>query len=384
MEDKTREKIINELLHKIMAFTETPLFTGNAERIYYYLKSFNYDKGSWHLYSAAQDILHTTANAEFPTENNMGYFESLDGNELLKWIEVAKFAEKEYKFIPGGIERTIVHTFDKDLPEYQAYRATLFSAAVMRMIGDLQQNQPNLLADFMTRLLDVETIIKNGLPMINDLHEKLKVESISLVKNAKKENIEGKLPEYEAKLAIYNALFDVHISDMVIPFLLQTENVLDSIYRVYDESKDNQIYTVVNDYLEKVEYDFKADKLFNRVVSEYKDFICRVKELPPKKIIEKAYELTFLYDIVCCLNPKQNIILSNERINSLMSVDKPLRSLYIEWLDRGYDYAGDLVNMIKKTVGESASEVEENDNEIYTTSLDHQIFYGDVDCEPEL
>lgn len=130
---------MGEHMLKTKAFTEEGLTAENARQIYNFLRHYHCDTDGWLLYRAAQDILHTDAWREFPAEDNLGYFEVLDGFGNLKRIEIAIFADKEYEELPGGYEKLRSYTLDTNSPEYQDYQKALWPAAVCNIIENLTQ-----------------------------------------------------------------------------------------------------------------------------------------------------------------------------------------------------------------------------------------------------
>ena len=133
---KTDAQIIGEYLPKIKAFADTPMFHENAGRIYDFLKPYHYDTSGWLLRDAAKALLNVDVYSFFPAEDNMGYFENLDGFGFVRYMEAAKFAEKEYEQLPGGYEFMKYYEMQTDSPEYKEYRKALFPAAVMNIIND--------------------------------------------------------------------------------------------------------------------------------------------------------------------------------------------------------------------------------------------------------
>lgn len=85
------------------------------------------------------------------------------------------------------------------------------------------------------------------------------------------------------------------------------------------------------------------EKLYNIVLNnaalEQKEFLERMKALPPEEIIGRAYEITLRNDIVCIL---ENEDFSREQLKSLARVKYPVGSLYDEWISSDYSHMQDI------------------------------------------
>jgi hypothetical protein len=362
---KPDERILNEYLPKIKAFVGERLTAENAKRIYSFLKPYHYDTGGWLLYNAAKDLLQTDVYSEFPAEDNMGYFETLDGYGLLKWLEIAKFAEKKHEQIRGGYELMKSHALDKKAPNYQKYQNALWLAAMRNIVENLSEKQPYLLEGFWNRLsLYIENILEKGWPTRDDLNEKMEREAKDVFASASTDDLTSLHSEVEIKYQLRNALRDTSMTDEMVQALYIKDDILDDAYRFFTkESKDNQVYLAVWEYLDKAERAYLAERVFDRVKLEYEDFVDKVKGMPPEKIIGEAYRLTMLYDLHISLNPYTSN-LSTERLKALHSLDSPLWSLYNEWQRRDFTYMDDIKDVIFDVAGKQTAEVEEKSYEI--------------------
>jgi len=99
--------------------------------------------------------------------------------------------------------------------------------------------------------------------------------------------------------------------------------------------------------------------LYEKVEDEYNAFIERLKQLPPDKIIDHAYEKIFKEDLMVALEEKK---LSYNEAKAMLSLKYPLDELYQEWMhtDISYmDMLSDIVdNRVQKAVIQQKREKE--------------------------
>ena len=367
---KTDEQLLEEYLPKLKTFTDERLTDENAKRIYDFLKPYHYDTDGWLLYKAAKNILQTDAISEFPAEDNLGFFEVLDGYGLLKWLEIAKFADKEYEYLRGGYELLKSHTLDENSPKYQEYQKALWPTAVRSITDDLTEKQPYLLEGFWNRLSYIENILMKGFPTRGELNEKIVQEAKRVFDAASEDDLTSFHSEVEIKTQIRNELCDTSITDERIYALWVKDDAIEDAYRFFvEESKDNQVYLAVWEYLEKAEHDYLADRLYDRAKLEYEDYVDRVKEMPVDKVIEEAYKLTIMYDLQISLEFAHQY--EPETIKALYSLPSPLVSLYDEWMKGGGSHMDEIRNVIFDVANERAAEIKEKGFEP-DTEPDHE------------
>jgi hypothetical protein len=356
---KTDEQMRSEFMPKIRAFADERLTAENAGRIYNFLEPYHFDTDGWIVYQAAKGILQTDVYSEFPAEDNLGYFEALDGFGLIEWLEIAKFADKEYEQLPGGYEKLKNHTLDESSPEYQEYRGKLFVAAIRGIITELSDKQPYLLEGFWNRLSYIDNILEKGWPTRDDLNVKLEGEAKKVFGSASEDDLTSFHSEVEIKHRLCNELRSVFMSDEMVQALWIKGNALEDVYRFcLEEDKSDQIYLAVWEYLEKAERGYIAERVYDRVRLEYEDYLDEVKTWPPEKIIDEAYKLTILYDIQISLDPVTSDF-SAERLKALQALDSPLWSLYDEWMRRDFTHMDDITDVITDVADEQAAKIEE-------------------------
>ena len=341
---KTDEEIRTVFMPKINAFVDERLTADNAKRIYDFLKPYHYDTDGRRLYEAAKGLLNADIYSEYPAAYT-DFFDSLDGYTQLKWLETAKFADKNNERLWSNREfMPSQHELDDNSPQYKDYQDKLYTAAIRGIIISLLDKQPYLLEGFWNRLSYIENILGKGFPTRDDLTSKLDREAESLHSSG----LIG--DEYNAKRAIYTALRETSMTDEMVQALIVTDNVLDAAYNFFiEDNAADQIYLAVWKYLDKAEHDYLADRVYDRAKMEYEDYIDMVKEKSKDQIIAEAYKITILYDLQCSLDPYPYSSLSTERLKALHSHASPLWSLYDEWQSRDCSYMEDIKDVIIDT-----------------------------------
>jgi hypothetical protein len=227
-------------------FIEKRLNPENAKRIYDSLKQYHYDTDGWLLYEAAKGILQTDVYSAFPAEDNSGYFENLIGHELLRWLEIAKIADKEYEQVPGGYEKLSSYMLDEESPEYVEYQNKLYVEAIKGITSRLADRQPYLLEGFWNRLAYIANDLEKGYPAREDVHEKIALEATKSVNAASEDDLTDFYSEAEIKCQIRNELYEIYMTDEMVQTLYVTDNVLDDAYRYCLEAdKADNIFLAV-------------------------------------------------------------------------------------------------------------------------------------------
>ncbi|MEA4955358.1 MAG: hypothetical protein VB096_07625 [Pseudoflavonifractor sp.] len=124
---------------KLSALVQTAMERLPAERVYELL--LPWDKEQFTLYHAAKELLGIDACEYFYTEDAMGYFEDADGAKLMKYAEIAKFAEKEWRPLnsPGTYEVLENYDLHTETPEYCQYREQLWPLAVQKVVEQFKR-----------------------------------------------------------------------------------------------------------------------------------------------------------------------------------------------------------------------------------------------------
>ena len=93
------------------------------------------------------------------------------------------------------------------------------------------------------------------------------------------------------------------------------------------------------------------DKLYEKMSEEYTQFKEDLRSRTPDEIMDKAYELVFKEDILSCFEYRD---LDDSTIEALMTLERPLGSLYREWLDADASY----MDMLEQCIDNLVYEIE--------------------------
>ncbi len=112
------------------------LAAGKYEKVYQDICG-TLDPEGWKLYWAAEKYTGIDPFHAFPTEDNLGYFENMDGHGLIMWIEISAFGECEWEQLDcaGGYERAVNPIVHTDTEKYAQYRSAIYEQAVREMLG---------------------------------------------------------------------------------------------------------------------------------------------------------------------------------------------------------------------------------------------------------
>lgn len=105
------------------------------------------DSEGWIRYDIAKKMTKIDIYSHFYAEDNMGRFEMSDGNELLHWLELAKFGDIGYRF-EGCYEVVDSTSLDTSQPAYLGYRVELHERTIAKLMEDnpLRHRQESKLA----------------------------------------------------------------------------------------------------------------------------------------------------------------------------------------------------------------------------------------------
>ncbi len=96
---------------------------GQYQAVYENIKD-SLDPEGWALYRVAERRCKTSVHEFFSTEDNMGYFEAMDGKQLLPWLECDNFGTCDWRQLdcPGGYEVSENRRINTASEEYINYR----------------------------------------------------------------------------------------------------------------------------------------------------------------------------------------------------------------------------------------------------------------------
>jgi len=194
----------------------------------------------------------------------------------------------------------------------------------------------------------------------SDIDAKIKREAKSVYDAASADDLTNFHSEASIKCQLRDDLLDISMTDEMLAALSAMQNPLEDAYRFYCASdKMNQTYLAMFEFLDKVEHDFVADKLYNIVKTEYDTYLNKVKAMPPDEIIKEAYKITTLYDIQIMFDPETST-LSTEQMKAICSLDDPLWCMYNEWQRRDITHMDDIADAVKDVADKQAAELNES------------------------
>lgn len=110
----------------------------------------------------------------------------------------------------------------------------------------------------------------------------------------------------------------------------------------------NNISEVVYYFLQDKGTEYRGDLLYERAKAEFDARMEELTALPPKEILDHAYEKIIKEDFLCHLEEG----LDEWETDALLSYPQPLAALYTEWM--GADYSCLDIDRIQSTVKQVA------------------------------
>lgn len=166
--------------------------------------------------------------------------------------------------------------------------------------------------------------------------------------------------ELKLKTGFRNALYNIPFSDRIAGLLDEKANVLHSLMEYWTKLnfesggfERNDYYEIIHACTEEIDFEDRYARLYERASEEYFRFVEGLKQKTPEDIIEAAYEIVLKADILCLLDPQR---MSKKEINILLTLEKPLGSIYAEWMDNDYSH----MEQLEQTMNGLIKEREKN------------------------
>lgn len=102
------------------------------------------------------------------------------------------------------------------------------------------------------------------------------------------------------------------------------------------------------------------EMLYEKVENEYNAYIERLKQMPPDKIIDHAYEKIFKEDLMIALHEKN---LSYSEAKAMFSLKYPLDELYQEWMRTDISYMDMLSDIVDNRVQKAVVQQQKREKE---------------------
>ena len=137
-----------------------------------------------------------------------------------------------------------------------------------------------------------------------------------------KEFMKGEVSTYDDYLRGENYIYDI-IDD-------STGEVIDggvwtgSLEDLKEDARD-----MIPEPLSDEEYNKLSLALATKLRSEYDAFVEETKKLTPQEIVDRAYQLTFKYDLMATVN---DCDFSREEFKALLNAPNALETMYNEWI----------------------------------------------------
>lgn len=176
--------------------------------------------------------------------------------------------------------------------------------------------------------------------------------------------------QLQTMLAIRDELINIPLCDIQRNMLLSMENVLESAWSfrntpVPDRCMNpNNISEVVYYFLQDKGAEYRGDLLYARAKAEFGARMEELAALPPKEILDHAYEKIIKEKFLGELEQG----LDEWETDTLLTYPQPLAALYTEWMDNDFSFWDSIRGTVEKTVAKQ------------TADLRHYVFH--VNGEP--
>lgn len=203
------------------------------------------------------------------------------------------------------------------------------------------------------------------------------------------ERDEAYFNDLQIKTGFRNALYNTPLSDRLAGLFDEKADILKSImdyWKGFDfeslEVERDDFYAMVDAYLEELDYKGRDSQIYERASAEYAEFIKDLEQKTPQEIFDFAYEIVLKADILCLLESHD---MSKKEINVLLTLEKPLDSIYTSWMDSDHSH----MDMLQQTMDDLIDEQEHNldchqydyDGKIPDIMQDYYAEYNGVDGE---
>lgn len=162
-------KYYNDLVEQQLSPVLNVLTYDNIECYYEMISPIDYDDRC--LWNTCYELLHINPSNTFVAEENMGWFESMSGRNLVQWAEIAAFHTINWKQ-SGMWELYDGSTFDESkVQEYYTYKFNLKYGTLQKIISEF----PKLHRDFLSDAEEGGLSIGAFYSVVNDICRNLSV-----------------------------------------------------------------------------------------------------------------------------------------------------------------------------------------------------------------
>jgi len=163
--------------------------------------------------------------------------------------------------------------------------------------------------------------------------------------------------QLQVMLAIRDELANIPLCEIQRDMLLSMENVLESAWAfrntpVPDRCMNpNNTSEVVYYFLQDRGAEYRGDLLYERAKAEFDARMEELAALPPKEILDHAYEKIIKEEFLAELEQG----LDEWETDTLLTYPRPLAALYTEWMDNDFSFWSSIRSTLEETVGNQAA-----------------------------
>lgn len=165
--------------------------------------------------------------------------------------------------------------------------------------------------------------------------------------------------QLQTMLAIRDELENIPLCEIQRNMLLSMENVLESAWTfrntpVPDRCMNpNNTSEVVYYFLQDKGAEYRGDLLDERAKAEFDARMEELAALPPKEILDYAYEKVIKEEFLGELEQG----LDEWETDTLLTYPQPLAALYTEWMDNDFSFWDSIRGTVEKTVAKQAADL---------------------------
>lgn len=158
----------------------------------------------------------------------------------------------------------------------------------------------------------------------------------------------------EALTQIRNALYSLPIPDELNQSIFSRESVIGEVYLFWldeavrgtrDLDKVALCYESAANWLDGVRHEHRNALLRDRLAVEHEAFIEEERQKTPDKIIEDAWKIACMDDLLTALGDED---LSPQNVDALLTIEYPLHTIYDEFLSK--DNEGHIYDLIDTAI----------------------------------
>ena len=160
-------------------------------------------------------------------------------------------------------------------------------------------------------------------------------------------------------LSIKNELENIPLCDVQRDMLLAMENVLEQACAFRSTHvpgrcmNPKNISEVVYYFLQDKGAEYRGDLLYDRAKAEFDARLEEIAALPPKEILDHAYEKVIKEEFLCQLEDG----LDEWDTDTLLTYPQPLAALYTEWMDNEYSFLDSIRDTLEDTIKRQSAEL---------------------------